>query len=219
MPNISQIQIGETLYDIKDPNVTGVYVGSGEVPKNCDVQIDPSGEFTMPVMTVNGTAPDASGNIELALRDSSGGEVWEEIINLTTEEEISCIIKDLDNPGKFKQMCLYASLVGVATNTTGQTGLYIGVNSKGQWDYLNSGKYLVGVSNAVGTGNVTHYWTIQFTPTFTKTITNSGQYDIKWTNVDYFTNDTVIKTIVFGTQNWVYKFGVGTVIKLYGVRA
>lgn len=44
---------------------TGVYVGSGEMPEDCNIQIDPEGETPSIVQTVNGRAPDENGNVEI----------------------------------------------------------------------------------------------------------------------------------------------------------
>lgn len=60
MPNISEISLHDTIYKLKDSNAAtkeelaaalenidvpmGVYVGSGEMPENCNLKIDPNGD-------------------------------------------------------------------------------------------------------------------------------------------------------------------------------
>lgn len=50
--------------------VSGVYVGSGEMPEGYNVQIDPEGEATPIVLTVNGKAPDENGNVDIEIPDA-----------------------------------------------------------------------------------------------------------------------------------------------------
>lgn len=72
---------------------SGVYVGSGEIPAGYNVQIDPTGEASVLVQSVNGVKPDSSGNVEIELSNSGGGggNVSYYETSLVTEEDVYSI--------------------------------------------------------------------------------------------------------------------------------
>lgn len=57
----------EQLASLKgDPGVSGVYVGSGDMPDGYNIQIDPEGSGVESlVLSVNGIEPDGNGNVEI----------------------------------------------------------------------------------------------------------------------------------------------------------
>lgn len=186
--------------------------------------------YTLPVATPNrlgGVKPaeksedmtqsvgvDENGGLWTAPGGGTGdGERWEELLNVTAEEEITHIHKDLDVAGKFKKLSIFTSLVGVSTNTTGQHGIYLIANNKGQWMY-NDTSTIFSVSNAHNTDNKEYAWLIDISQTHATCLRDGAI-----TTSKAVTCETVINSLTFATQNWTYKFGVGTIIKIYGVRA
>ena len=136
--------IGEQDTGVRAEGQSGVYVGSGEVPKNCDVQIDPSCEFTMPVMTVNGIAPDSSGNIELATGGiGSSCGTWEKIGGVTTTEEVSTVYVSVGE--EYKEIFI----VGGAKITDGSsTNHWLDINGTlklfdNTWFYSNNYRWIM----------------------------------------------------------------------------
>lgn len=62
--------VGTPGKDGKDGK-SGVYVGSGEMPEDCNVQIDEDGEPLDVVLTVNGVKPDEDGNVSISVGGNS----------------------------------------------------------------------------------------------------------------------------------------------------
>ena len=65
----------------------GVYVGSGEMPGECNVQVDPSGDATFEVSgtvtSVNGVEPDENGDVFLYGKIPAGTVVTSETVTIT----------------------------------------------------------------------------------------------------------------------------------------
>lgn len=169
---------------------------------------------------------DGSQPVSVEIPSGGGsGDVWEELVNVTTTAEVGKVFKTLETAGKFKKLSFYLQLKGTSTNT-GNGGIAINVNDGGQYFY-NNGSSLFGVDAAFGTSNVSFYGIIHLTPTHavsvwknntTLSMLNSGSYGYCTitTNVN---QNTVISSIVFGTQNFSKMLGVGSIVKVYGVRA
>jgi hypothetical protein len=169
------------------------------------------------VKTVNGTEPDENGNVELVI--SSGGDVWEELINVTVEEEVSKVEVTLDNPGKFKIISVYLDLRNVTTNT----GLTVTVDINSPFIWTPNDAYTICQVPRFGEANQTDlkfFGTVLFTPSH---VISQGYV---WNRQQLVCNpnpnitaDAVASTITVATQNNVNLFGVGSIIKVYGVRA
>lgn len=95
---------------------SGVYVGSGEMPDNCNVQIDPTGEYTPLVLTINGKSPNENGNIDLDVPSCEGGES----ITIEKVEE-----SDLDGGNNIVTFSDGNSLT-VKNGSKGSSGVYVG---------------------------------------------------------------------------------------------
>lgn len=105
---------GVDYFDGKD-GVSGVYVGSGEMPDGYNVQIDPTGEVDKFVKTVNGKTPDERGNVDIEV---SGGDAdtSTERIEKTTTDNVSTL-----EPNKFyvfPEMSSLAITLGGETNNS-----------------------------------------------------------------------------------------------------
>lgn len=72
-----------------DDGKSGVYVGSGEMPEGCNVQIDPNGEVDNFIKTINGKTPDQNGNINIVEGNSESSKIPR--ITKTTIDNISSI--------------------------------------------------------------------------------------------------------------------------------
>lgn len=72
-----------------DEGKSGVYVGSGEMPEGCNVQIDPNGEVDNFIKTINGKTPDQNGNINIVEGNSESSKIPR--ITKTTIDNISSI--------------------------------------------------------------------------------------------------------------------------------
>jgi hypothetical protein len=173
---------------------------------------------TAPVVkTVNGTEPDENGNVELGI--SSGGDVWEELINVTTEEEVSKVETTLDNPGKFKIISVCLDLRNVPTNE----GRIVTVDINNPYKWTPNYEYTICQVPRFGESNQTdmkYSGAVLFTPShvisqgYNQTL-KTHLYDVN----SKITADTVASTIAVTTQNNDTVFGVGSIIKVYGVRA
>lgn len=87
--------IGGEDTGVQAQGVSGVYVGSGEMPEGYNVQVDPEGsEIDNLVVSVNGVKPDESGNVEIG----AGGGVSTEEIN----EAVEAALTEAKESGAFK---------------------------------------------------------------------------------------------------------------------
>lgn len=87
--------IGGEDTGVQAQGVSGVYVGSGEMPEGYNVQVDPEGsEIDNLVVSVNGVKPDESGNVEI----EAGGGVSTEEIN----EAVEAALTEAKESGAFK---------------------------------------------------------------------------------------------------------------------
>lgn len=78
--------IGGEDTGVQAQGVSGVYVGSGDMPEGYNVQVDPEGsEIDSLVVSVNGVKPDESGNVEI----KAGGGVSTEEINKAVEAALT----------------------------------------------------------------------------------------------------------------------------------
>jgi hypothetical protein len=149
----------------------------------------------------------------------AGGDVWEELINVTTEEEVSKVEVTLDNPGKFKIISVYLDLRNVTTNT----GLTVTVDINSPFIWTPNDAYTICEVPRFGEANQTDlkfFGTVLFTPSHV--ICQGyvwGRQQLVCTPNPNITADTVASTITVATQNNVNLFGVGSIIKVYGVRA
>lgn len=87
--------IGGEDTGVQAQGVSGVYVGSGEMPEGYNVQVDPEGsEIDSLVVSVNGVKPDESGNVEIEV----AGGVPTEVIN----EAVEAALTEAKESGAFK---------------------------------------------------------------------------------------------------------------------
>jgi hypothetical protein len=148
-----------------------------------------------------------------------GGERWEELINVTVEEEVSKVETTLDNPGKFKTISVYLDLRNVPTNE--KRIVTVDINNPYKWtpnpEYTLCNVPRFGETNQT---DMKYVGAVLFTPShvlsqgYSKTL-NTHVYD----GNSNITVDTVASTIAVTTQNNDTVFGVGSIIKVYGVRA
>lgn len=153
---------------------------------------------------------------------SGGGEQWEELLNVTTEEEVSHVIATLSNPGKFKLIAFAINTEAITTSST-QKGMYVSVNNTTAWS-ANTSSNLWYYADFNFNYNHFSYGITRLTPVHEATLcvhsnkANSGS--VSYHKFEKIINiETEIKSIQIGTQNWDLKFGVGSEFKVYGVRA
>ena len=150
-------------------------------------------------------------------------EQWEELINVTTTEEVPSVLTILDKPSCFKKFAFYIELKGTSTNTS-NSGIALELNKTSQW--IVSSEALFGYASAFGTTNITSYGIVEMHPQGSLCVwggqincTNINDMTARTKFATYYNVNTVVTSIIFGTQNSTNKFGVGSIIKVYGVRA
>jgi hypothetical protein len=150
----------------------------------------------------------------------AGGDVWEELINVTTEEEVSKVEVTLDNPGKFKIISVYLDLLNVPTNE--KRIVTVDINNPYIWTpYPEYTLCNIPRFGDINQTDMKYSGVVLFTPShvisqgYNQTF-KTHLYDVN----SKITADTVASTIAVTTQNNDSAvFGVGSIIKVYGVRA
>lgn len=225
-------QIGETNTGIKaagidggkgdkgDTGNSGVYLGSGEMPEDCNVQIDPDGDVITVDQTFNATSTNPQSGVAIA-----GVTNWELISSETITETVTEYIKDLG--GKYKKVAVYMTVPNDTTNapTTG-----INLITKYRTNYERT---IFGTSGAItktanpkgisikaeymGRWVSTYKYSAQsadkdngyYVSSSNKFLENVGVLPTEYP-LDYLDNVKV-------RASW--GFGVGTKIEIYGVKA
>jgi hypothetical protein len=149
----------------------------------------------------------------------AGGDVWEELINVTVEEEVSKVETTLDNPCKFKIISVYLDLRNVTTNTA----LMVTVDINSPFIWTPNAAYTICQVPRFGESNQTdmkYSGDVLLTPShvISQGYNHTYRQHLYTTNSN-ITADTVASTITVATQNNANLFGVGSIIKVYGVRA
>ena len=102
---------------------TGIYVGSGDMPSWCDLQIDPDGDVTEIVQTPGQSTTDVmsqkavSDNFANALKGSASGE----IVSL---DDVSPIAHEMAASVRKKNLCNVANITATDSNPAGNIYLY-----------------------------------------------------------------------------------------------
>ena len=164
--------------------------------------------------------------VEIPSGGGGSGDIIDVLMDVTIEEAVAAVTVTLDTPRAYKELYIATCVYGDESNSAANA-MFLRVNNTGTMGSTNAIAWIPQVENA--TSAASKSWGIAFVKLLDDCYfyycygsksangrTPLSSYGEMYTN---FNRDTIISTLKFQSVNQWTKFGVGSTIKVYGVRS
>lgn len=164
--------------------------------------------------------------VEIPSGGGGSGDITDVLMDVTIEEAVAAVTVTLDTPRAYKELYIATCVYGYESNSDANA-MFLRVNNTGTMGSTNAIAWIPQVENA--TNAETKSWGIAFVKLLddcsfyycygsksANARTPNSSYGEMYTN---FNKKTIISTLKFQSINQWTKFGIGSTIKVYGVRS
>lgn len=168
----------------------------------------------------------AAVTVEIPSGGGGSGDITDVLMDVTIEEAVAAVTVTLDTPRAYKELYIATCVYGDESNSEANA-MFLRVNNTGTMGSINAIAWIPHIENA--TNATSKSWGIAFVKLLNDCYfyycygsksanarTPLSSYGEMYTD---FNKETIISTLKFQSINQWTKFGIGSTIKVYGVRS